>query len=136
MENNTINMQKIDDIMTTGSGHTVSMSKQGSKLSQFFSKHTDSGLYHRKMLLISIFIALVLGMLLFFFKDMLFNRGDENAQNYQQVIDQSFREGYKTNYTYDQDTIKAISEAQVKATETAKPVSKKSEEALVNAINN
>jgi hypothetical protein len=135
MENNTINMQKIDDIMTTVPNQAVSSSRKISKLTQFFSKQTDNGLHHRKMLFITIFIVLVLGMVLFLFKDMIFNRGDENAQNYQQVIDQSFREGYKTNYTYDESKIKAISES-VTPDQKTKPINKKTEEALVNAINN
>lgn len=118
MENKPINMQKIDEIVAKGSStvsHKVNIhSDFKSRVYNFF---------HKKNVLIVCFLIIVLGICLFIFKDILFrNKSNENIKpkTYQEIIDQSFKDGYKTDYTYKTDVLENIAKDTEKASQSKK----------------
>jgi ABC-type dipeptide/oligopeptide/nickel transport system permease component len=129
---NNINMKKIDEITARPSAYTSRTLETKIPTTSFFENH-------KKPILIIIFILIILSTILFFFKDILFkDKINEpiGPQNYQEAIDQSFKEGYKTDYTYNAEIIKQINEVNVKSEKKIKPSSKAVEQALLDRINN
>ncbi len=95
---------------------------------------------HKKAIILICFLVIVIGILTFFFRDKIFKNIDSGIpETPQEAIDQAFKEGYKTDYTYSEADMTRNSVEMQKASNAlskkkqATPTQKKE---LLDRINN
>lgn len=129
--NNQLNMDKVAE--------AVSMNRPGvSQGAQGIQTGTLQS--HKKAIILICLLVVVIGVLTFFFKEKIFKNIDSGIpETPQEAIDQAFKEGYKTDYTYTEADMTRTSVEMQKASNAlskkkqATPAQKK---ALLDRINN
>lgn len=129
--NNQLNMEKVQEVMSV---------KGTSSPSSTFSEKMNALKSHRKTIALVCLLIVVIAILTFFFKDKIFKNIDSGIpETPQEAIDQAFKEGYKTDYTYTETDMTRTSVEMQKASNA---LSKKKQpttaqkKALLDRINN